>query len=113
LAALNSKGTGRILRIFIGEHERVRGKPLYTAIVMKAKEMGLAGATVLRGIEGFGAGSRAEGKRPLKISSDPTVVIEIIDHPDRIAEAVPAIHAMVPQGLIVVEEVQVLKYAAR
>ena len=102
-----------MLRIFIGEGERIRGRPLHEAIVLRAKEMGLAGATVLRGFEGFGAHSRIEGKRAMKLSADPTLVIEIIDHPDRIAKAVPVLETMVTQGLIVIEDVEVLKYVTR
>ena len=113
MSDLKTKGKGRLIRIFIGEHERVRGKPLHEVIVLRAKEMGLAGATVIKGFEGFGAHSRVEGKRPLKLSSDGTLVIEIIDHPDRIAEAVPVLESLVTQGLIVIEDVQVLKYITR
>jgi PII-like signaling protein len=113
LADLKTKGKGRLIRIFIGENERVRGRPLHEVIVLKAKELGLAGATVLKGSEGFGAHSRVEGKRPLKLSVDATLVIEIIDHPDRIAKAVPALESLVTQGLIVIEDVEVLKYVTR
>lgn len=113
MADLKTKGKGRLVRIFLGENERIRGKPLHEVIVLKAKELGLAGATVIRGFAGFGAHSRVEGKRPLKLSGDPTLVVEIIDHPDRIAKALPQLEALVTQGLIVIEEVQVLKYVWR
>lgn len=113
MAELNSKGKGRLLRIFIGEHERTRGKSLSDVIVLKARELGLAGATVVRGQSGFGAGSRVEGKRDLALSKDDTLVIEILDHPERIAECIGEISGLVTQGLIVVEDVDVIKYTSR
>ena len=113
MAEIGSKGMARMLRIFIGEGEHLRGKPLHEVIVLKAKQLGLAGATVSRGFAGFGAGSRAEGKRPLQLSRDETLMIEIIDHPDRIAEAAGPIAEMVNKGLVVTEDVQVIKYAQR
>ena len=114
MAELKTKGKGSLLRIYIGEGERSRGRSLAELIVLKAKEIGLAGATVLRGTEGgFGAHSRVESTRVFRQSKDPTLVVEIIDHPERIAEAVPTFESMVTQGLIVIEEVQVLKYVTR
>ena len=113
MAELNSKGKAKLLRIFIGEDQHTRGKKLSEVIVNTAKRAGLAGATVLKGHGGYGAGSRAEGRRELALSKDDTLVIEILDHPERIAEAMAEIEPLVAQGLIVVEDVEVIKYATR
>ena len=85
------EGEGKLLRIFIGESDRWHGKPLYQAIVERVREAGLAGATVLRGIEGFGADSRLHTARLLRLSEDLPVVIEIVDAADKIEEILPAL----------------------
>lgn len=103
-------GTGQCLRIFIGESDRLHHQPLYQAIVAKAREMGLAGATVLRGIEGFGAHSRLHTAKLLRLSEDLPIVIEIVDKPQRIQQIIPELDAMVQEGLITLETVEIIKY---
>ena len=104
---------GILLRIFIGESDTWRGKPLYEAIVRRVREAGLAGATVLRGIEGFGADSRLHTSRILRLSEDLPVVIEIVDSEHRIESILPALDEMIGEGLITRERVQVIAYRGR
>ena len=104
------EGPAMLLRIFIGESDRWHGKPLYEAIVLKVREAGLAGATVLRGLEGFGAHSRIHTTRILRLSQDLPMVIEIVDREDRIQELIPALDEMVSEGLVTLERVQVVMY---
>ena len=104
------EGEGKLLRIFIGESDRWHGKPLYQAIVERVREAGLAGATVLRGIEGFGADSRLHTARLLRLSEDLPVVIEIVDAADKIEEILPALDEMVGEGIVTVERVEVIAY---
>lgn len=103
---------GYLLRIFIGESDRWHGAPLYEAIVMKARELGLAGATVLRGPMGFGANSRVHTAKILRLSEDLPVVIEIVDAKTKLDELLPYIDQMVQEGLVTLESVQVIKYRA-
>ena len=102
-----------LLRIFIGEDDRHDGKPLYEAIVMKAREMHLAGATVLRGPMGFGASSRLHTTKILRLSEDLPLVIEIVDSEDKINEFLPVLDGMMQSGLVTLEKVQVLQYGAK
>ncbi len=102
-----------LLRIFIGEDDRFEGKPLYEAIVLKAREMHLAGATVLRGPMSFGASSRLHTAKILRLSEDLPLVIEIVDSEERIDEFLPVLDNMMSSGLITIEKVQVLQYGAR
>ena len=104
------EGQAQLLRIFIGESDRAEGKPLYEAIVLAAREAGLAGATVLRGLEGFGAHSRIHTARILRLSEDLPIVVEIVDSEARIAAFLPRLDAMVTEGLVTLERVQVLIY---
>lgn len=104
------EGEGQLLRIFIGESDRWEGRPLYEAIVRKAREAGLAGATVFRGLEGFGAHSRIHTAKILRLSEDLPIVIEIVDQEDRIHGFIPELDKMVEQGLITIEKVHVLAY---
>lgn len=106
------EGEGQLLRIFIGENDRWNGKPLYEAIVMKAREAGLAGTTVLRGLMGFGAKSRIHTAKVLRLSEDLPIVIEIADRPDRIQAFLPQLDEMVVDGLVTLERVQVITYRA-
>ncbi|MCE5279498.1 MAG: DUF190 domain-containing protein [Planctomycetaceae bacterium] len=99
-----------LLRIFIGESDKHHGQPLYEAIVQLARSKGLAGATVLRGVMGFGAHSRIHTAKILRLSEDLPIVIEIVDKPDRIAEVLPEIDAMIGEGLVTLEKVRVLAY---
>ncbi|MFQ5382546.1 MAG: DUF190 domain-containing protein [Dehalococcoidia bacterium] len=104
------EGEGQLLRIFIGESDHWHGKPLYVAIVRKARELGLAGATVLRGLEGFGAHSRIHTARILRLSEDLPIVIEIVDSAEKIERFLPELDAMVAEGMITLEKVQILAY---
>jgi uncharacterized protein len=103
---------GYLLRIYLGESDRWHGAPLYEAIVMKARELGLAGATVLRGPMGFGAHSRIHTTKILRLSEDLPLVIEIVDAKTKLDELLPHIDAMVKEGLVTLEPVQVIKYRA-
>jgi PII-like signaling protein len=104
------EGEAHLLRIFIGESDTWQGKPLYEAIVLKAREEGLAGATVLRGLEGFGANSRIHTTRILRLSEDLPIVVELVDQEDRIRRILPVLDQMVTEGLITLEKVQVITY---
>jgi PII-like signaling protein len=104
--------SGKLLRIFIGEADRWHHQPLYEAIVLKARELGLAGATVLRGPMGFGAKSRMHTAKILRLSMDLPMVIEIVDSAEQIAKLLPHLDEMVLEGLVTLEDVQVLKYRA-
>jgi len=104
------EGEALLLRIFIGESDRWEGKSLYEAIVLKAREEGLAGATVLRGLEGFGANSRIHTTRILRLSEDLPIIIELVDTEDRIRRILPQLDNMVSEGLITLEKVQVITY---
>jgi PII-like signaling protein len=106
-------GEGKLLRIFIGESDIWHGKPLYQAIVERLREEGLAGATVLRGIEGFGASSRLHTARILRLSEDLPLVIEVVDVQDKIARALPILDEMVTEGLVTLERVEVIAYRGR
>lgn len=103
---------GYLLRIYIGESDRWHGAPLYEAIVLKARELGLAGATVLRGPMGFGANSRVHTAKILRLSEDLPLVIEIVDSKEKLNELLPHIDVMVEEGLVTLEPVQVIKYRA-
>jgi hypothetical protein len=101
---------GQLLRVFIGESDTWEGEPLYRVIVMKARELGLAGATVLRGPMGFGANSRVHTAKLLELSTDLPVVIEIVDTADKIHELLPFLNDAVTEGMITIEVVRVLRY---
>jgi len=106
------EGPGTLLRIFIGESDRWHGKPLYEAIVLAAREHKLAGATVLRGPMGYGASSRVHNAKIVRLSSDLPMVVEIVDTEASIHEFLPVLDAMVTEGMITLENVQVLRYRA-
>lgn len=103
---------GALLRIFIGESDTWHGQPLYEAIVHKARELHLAGATVLRGPMGYGARSRLHTAKLLRLSEDLPIVIEIVDSRTKIDELLPHIDTMVTEGLVTLEKVEVIKYRA-
>jgi len=103
---------GKLLRIFIGENDKYESHPLYEWIVRKAREHGLAGATVLRGLEGFGAHSRLHTAKILRLSSDLPIVIEIVDTEEKIESFLPLIDAAIGEGLATVERVEVRFYRA-
>ena len=99
-----------LLRIFIGESDRWEHKPLYEAIVLKARELHLAGATVLRGPMGFGKSSRLHTAKILRLSMDLPLVIEIVDSDERIQAFLPVLDKMMGGGLVTLEKVKVLNY---
>jgi PII-like signaling protein len=103
---------GKLLRVFIDESDRWEHKPLYEAIVLKARELGLAGATVLRGPMGFGANSHLHTAKILRLSMDLPIVIEIVDSAAKIEQLLPHLEEMVQEGLVTLENVQVIKYRA-
>jgi PII-like signaling protein len=99
-----------LLRIFFGENDRFGRKPLYEAVVLKARELQLAGATVLRGPMGFGHSSKLHTAKVLRLSFDLPMVIEIVDTEAKINEFLPTLDAMMASGLVTLEKVQVLQY---
>ncbi len=103
---------GQLLRIFVGESDRWHGKPLFEAIVQEARHQGLAGATVFRGFEGFGAHSRIHTSRILRLSEDLPIVVEIVDAEDKIQAFLPVLDGMVQEGLVTVEKATVIFYRA-
>jgi len=104
------EGQGTLLRIFVGESDRHEGRPLYEWIVLRAREAGLAGATVLRGLEGFGAHSRLHTARVLRLSTDLPIVIEIVDRKDRVEAFLPTIEDSIREGLATLETVTIHLY---
>ena len=99
-----------LLRIFIGEDDKYHRKPLYEVIVLKARELHLAGATVLRGPMGYGHSSRLHTTKILRLSYDLPVVIEIVDSEEKVNEFLPVLDGMMSHGLITIEKVRVLQY---
>ena len=106
------EGTGLLVRIYIGESDTWHGWPLYEAIVHLLRERGLAGATVLRGIEGFGAKAHLHTTRILRLSEDLPVLIEVVDQEDRLRPILGELDGMVGDGLITLERVEVIAYRA-
>lgn len=104
------EGDAKRVRIYIGESDQWHGQPLFNAIVLRCREMGLAGATVLRGIEGYGANSRIHTAHILRLSEDLPVVVEIVDVAERIEKLLPILDGMVTEGLITIDDVHVVKY---
>jgi len=107
------EGTGTLLRIFIGESDRWHGKPLYEAIVLSAREHGLAGATVLRGPMGYGANSLIHTAKIVRLSTDLPMVIEIVDTEEKIHGFLPVLDEMVAEGMMTLEKVQIVRYEGR
>lgn len=101
---------GHLLRIFIGESDKFEGMPLYEWIVRKARENGIAGTTVLRGLEGFGAHSRIHTSKILRLSVDLPIIIEIVDTLEKIEKFMPIIDETIEEGLATVEKVQIRFY---
>ncbi|MBS3764443.1 MAG: DUF190 domain-containing protein [Planctomycetes bacterium] len=104
------EGEGKLLRVFIGESDHWHGQPLFEVIVRRAREAGMAGATVLRGLEGFGADSRMHTARILRLSQDLPIVVEIVDKPERIDAFLPTLDEMVTEGMVTVEDVHIVAY---
>ena len=103
---------GLLLRIFVGEADLYEGKPLYEQIVLKARALNLAGATVLRGIMGFGAASRIHTVKMLRLSEDLPIVIELVDTEEKINLLLPFLDEVVTEGLVTLEKVHVITYRA-
>ena len=101
-----------MLRVFFGEEDRANRLPLYEAIVLKAREMHLAGATVLRGCVGYGHSSRIHTTKILRLSDDLPLVVEIVDTQEKIDRFLPVLDQMMTSGLVTIEKVQVLQYGA-
>lgn len=99
-----------LLRVFIGETDKHKGRPLYEAIVYKARELDLAGATVLRGILGYGADSRIHSSKLLALSDDLPVVVEVVDSEEKVRGLLPFLDEAVEEGLVTLEPVTVYRY---
>ncbi len=104
---------GHLLRIYIGESDRHEGKPLYEWIVREARKSGLAGATAIRGIEGFGAHSRVHTAKLLRLSSSLPIVVEIVDTQEKIERFLPLIDEAVKEGLATLEKIKIKIYRSR
>ena len=110
---MNTPEEGSLLRIFVGESDRYAHHPLYEAIVLKAREHGLAGATVLRGVMGFGKNSVIHTAKILRLSEDLPMVIEIVDSTAKIESFLPVLNEMIADGLVTLEPIRVLHYESR
>ena len=108
--AMQLSENGQLLRVFIGESDRWGDEPLYRAIVLKANELGLAGARVLHGAMGYGANSRVHTTKLLELSTDLPVVVEIVDTADKVQALLPFLDEAVDEGMITIEAVKVLRY---
>ncbi|HEX3998845.1 MAG TPA: DUF190 domain-containing protein [Pirellulales bacterium] len=108
--SMQTNETGVLLRVFVGDSDRYEGKPLYEAIVQKARDVGLAGATVLRGCEGFGANSIVHTSTVLGMSTDLPIIVEIVDEEQKIKLLLPHLETMVQEGMITMEHVVILFY---
>ncbi|GBD23559.1 hypothetical protein HRbin29_01226 [bacterium HR29] len=103
-------GEGLLLRIFLGESDRFRGRPTWEALMLRARELGLAGCTVIRGLAGYGAASRIHTARIERLSLDLPILVELVDTAEKIRAFLPEVEAMVPQGLATLERVEVHFY---
>lgn len=108
---MRAHGPAKRLTVFVGESDRHHHKPLYAEIVHRAHQAGLAGASVLRGIEGFGAGHHVHTTRLLSLSEDLPVVIVLVDDSDRIERFLPELDGLITEGLVVIDDVHVVRYA--
>ena len=99
-----------LLRIFVGESDKLEGEPLFEVIVKEARQQGMAGATVLRGFLGFGANSRIHTSKVLRISEDLPVVVEIVDAEEKIEAFLPKLDSMISEGLVTLEKAHVITY---
>ena len=102
-----------LLRVFIGESDHWHGRPLHVALVEEARKQGLAGATVTRGMEGFGANSIIHTARLLELSSDLPIIVEIVDSREKIDAFLPILDGMMGSGLVTIEKIKVLQYGAK
>lgn len=107
---MKTPSTGKLLRIFVGERDRWEGQPLYTAIVQKLRAAGISGATVFKGIESYGSHSVLHAARVVDIAADLPVLIEVVDSEERIRDLMPMLDAMIPEGLVTLENVEIIRY---
>jgi len=110
---MNLPEDGSLLRIFIGESDRCEGKPLYEWLVVKARESGLAGATVLRGMIGFGPSSKISSHKILRLSEDLPIVIEIVDRQEKLENFLDQINGVIQEGLVTIESARIKIYRGR
>ena len=103
-------GKAKLLRIYFGEDDKWKGKPLYRAILEKCRELDVAGATVYRGVEGYGASTLIRRSHLLSISHDAPVMVSIVDSEEKIRNLIPVLDEMVGEGLIAMSDVEVIKY---
>ena len=104
------EGKAKMLRIHFGEDDKWHGKPLYRAVVEKCRELDIAGATVYRGIEGYGASTLVHRPHLIKFSSDAPIMVSIVDTDEKIKKLIPTLDEMVDEGLIAISDVEVIKY---
>jgi PII-like signaling protein len=109
---MHIEGQALLVRMYVGESDQWHGKPLYHAIVEFLRDKGIAGATVLRGIEGYGAKAHVHTTRILQLSQDLPLLIEVVDQEDRLRAVLPELDGMVADGLITLEHVEVVAYRA-
>ncbi len=107
------EGRAKVLSIYVGESDHVHHRPLYQVIVEKMREQGLAGATVMRGIEGYGRHSRIHTASIVRLSEDLPIMIQVVDTEERIASVMPLIEEMVTEGLVTIEDVDVIVYRSK
>ena len=107
---MNLNGKCKILKIYISEDSKYKNHNLYHALVLKLKELGMAGVTVTRGIEGYGQGQRLHTAKILELSASLPIIVEVVDTPEKIMKALPVIKEMVNEGLMVMADVEVIKY---
>jgi len=107
------QGPSQRLTIFIGETDHYHRRPLYSEIVRRAHQAGLAGASVFRGIEGFGASSRIHTTRILSLSEDLPLAIVIVDTPEHLAAFLPQLDELITEGLVIIDDVEVITYVGR
>lgn len=111
MSKVKFSGPAKRLRIFFGEQEKYKGKPLYHALVLKAKEMDMAGITVSKGIEGFGANSRITTSRLVELSSDLPIIVEVVDSMEYINNYLLSIEHLITNGLVTMDDVELIKYS--
>jgi PII-like signaling protein len=104
------EGKAKLLRIYFGENDKRNGKPLYEVIVQKCRELDVAGATVLRGIEGYGASTLVRRSHAFALSSDSPIMVSIIDTEDKLQKLMPFLDEVFSEGLIAMSDVEVIKY---
>jgi PII-like signaling protein len=107
---VKTAGVAKLLRIFVGERDRAPGQPLYTAVVEKIRHAGLAGATVFKGIEGFGKHATVHSARVIDLASDLPILIEVVDTEERIRAFLPTLDTIIEEGLVTLESVELIRY---